>query len=135
MVLGWIRSGRSMARRWRRLFCRCRTIACRFFSGEGRMDLPQRTRSRKDKEIRRGGDKEKWSIELSPCLLVSRSPCLTFCALCVLCGGFLFVSANVVAAPQEVVPVDGAAFRGELVSIDAGGRATFRVADSKEKAD
>ena len=38
------------------------------------------------------------------------------------------------AAPQEVVPVDGAAFRGELVSIDADGRVTFRVADVKEKS-
>jgi sRNA-binding regulator protein Hfq len=53
--------------------------------------------------------------------------------LCVLCGEFLLVSAGVVAAPQEVVPVDGAPFRGELLSIDADGHVTFLLSGGKEK--
>lgn len=58
---------------------------------------------------------------------------ITLCVLCVLCGYFLLDLRKAVAAPQEVVPVDGAAFRGELVSIDADGRVTFRVSGGKEK--
>jgi hypothetical protein len=53
--------------------------------------------------------------------------------LCVLCGYFLLDQLQARAAPQEVVPVNGAAFRGELVSIDADGRVIFRVSDGKEK--
>jgi hypothetical protein len=61
------------------------------------------------------------------------SPSIVLCVLCVLCGYFFSGSAFAGAAGQEVVPADGAAFRTELVSIDAGGRATFRVADAKDK--
>jgi hypothetical protein len=46
--------------------------------------------------------------------------------LCVLCGSFLS-AASLLASPQEIVPVDGEAFAGELVSIDASGRVTFRI--------
>ena len=33
--------------------------------------------------------------------------------ICVLCGCFFLDSAQTIAAPQEVVPVNGAAFRAE----------------------
>lgn len=38
------------------------------------------------------------------------------------------------AAPQEVVPVTGTPFNGELVSIDDAGRATFRLSVAKDSA-
>ena len=60
---------------------------------------------------------------------------LFLCVLCVLCGEFFCCNLKASAAPQTVVPVEGAAFQGELVSIDASGRATFRVANGKEKGD
>src|SRR5438270_13914466 len=100
------------------------------------MDSPQRaqrSRRRKDKETRRGGDREKRSTQLSPCLRVSRSPCLTHCALWFFCGYFFWIAAEASAGPQEVMPVDGAAFQGDLVSIDADGRVTFRVAGQDNK--
>jgi sRNA-binding regulator protein Hfq len=53
--------------------------------------------------------------------------------LCVLCGYFLLDALQAGAALQEVVLVDGAAFRGELLSIDADGFMTFRVSGGKEK--
>jgi hypothetical protein len=52
-------------------------------------------------------------------------------ALCVLCG-YYFFAASVVAAPQDVVPVDGAAFAGELLSIEADGQVTFRIVRGDE---
>ena len=53
--------------------------------------------------------------------------------LCVLCVSVVILNrARAVAAPQQVVPVDGAAFSAELVSIAADGNVTFRV---KEKGD
>lgn len=56
---------------------------------------------------------------------------------CLYLAGFgicsCFSGVQVSAAPQEVVPVDGPAFQGELVSIDASGRVSFRVAETKEK--
>ncbi len=60
---------------------------------------------------------------------------LFLCVLCVLCGESTCCTLSATAAPQTVVPVEGAAFQGELVSIDASGRATFRVANGKEKGD
>jgi hypothetical protein len=51
----------------------------------------------------------------------------------VLGGCFFLDLSQVSAASQEVLPVNGAAFRGELVSIDAGGRVTFRLSGGKEK--
>ena len=76
------------------------------------------------------GDTEaKWHGEIvgrrdswSPLLLVALS--------------FQFLALNPSesgAAPQEVVPIDGAVFRGNLVSIDAEGRVTFQVANAKDK--
>jgi sRNA-binding regulator protein Hfq len=58
---------------------------------------------------------------------------ITLCVLCVLCGYFLLDLRKAGAAPQEVVPVDGATFRAKLVSIDTDGRVTFRVFGGKEK--
>jgi hypothetical protein len=49
--------------------------------------------------------------------------------LCVLCGYSLFARAGI-AAPQEVVPVVGDTFEGELVSIGGDGKLTFRVPKS-----
>jgi hypothetical protein len=84
------------------------------------MDLPQRSRR---KRINLGI--RIWDVGLN---------CRVYlCALCVLCGESFSVSADVFAAPQEVVPVDGTAFRAELVSIDADERATFRLSGDKEK--
>jgi NPCBM/NEW2 domain len=57
---------------------------------------------------------------------------VALCVLCVLCGFSFFNSSRGLAAPQEVVPVGGPSFRGELVSIDSRGRVTFRVNDGKE---
>jgi hypothetical protein len=51
--------------------------------------------------------------------------------LCVLCGCFFFV-ATIGAAPQDVVPVDGEAFVGELLSIEADGQVTFRIHSGDE---
>src|SRR4051812_46768647 len=56
---------------------------------------------------------------------------VSLCGLCVLCG-YLFCPQIAAAVSQEVVPVEGAAFQGELVSI-ADGRATFRVAEHRGK--
>lgn len=50
----------------------------------------------------------------------------SLCALCVLCGYSYFMAMEVIAAPQEVVPVEGAAFLGELVSVEADGVVAFR---------
>jgi hypothetical protein len=86
------------------------------------MDLPRRARRAPRKKIDFGFWIAGCGLDCHACL----------CVLCVLCGEFFFVSAEVVAAPQEVVPVSGAAFRGDLVSLDANGRATFRVVDGKE---
>ena len=47
--------------------------------------------------------------------------------LCVLCGSFLFSAVGASAAPQDIVPLDGEAFAGELVSIGMDGHVTFRV--------
>jgi sRNA-binding regulator protein Hfq len=58
---------------------------------------------------------------------------ITLCVLCVLCGYFLLDAPRTGAAAQEVVPLDRAAFRGELLSIDAHGVVTFRVSGGKEK--
>jgi hypothetical protein len=71
-----------------------------------------------------------FGFRISDCGLDRR---LVLCVLCVLCGYFLLGAARTRAAPQEVVPVDRARFRGELASIDAGGRVTFRVVDDKDK--
>jgi hypothetical protein len=52
----------------------------------------------------------------------------------VLCGYFFFGSVGrASASAQEVVPVDGAAFRAELESVAADGRVTFRLPDEKDK--
>src|SRR6476620_10587338 len=71
-----------------------------------------------------------FGLRSSDCGLHRRS---ALCVLCVLCGYFFLDVSPVRAAPQEVVPVNGPAFRGELVSIDAVGRVSFRVSDGKEK--
>lgn len=92
---------------------------CRFFSGE-KMLLPQRLQRKKT----------DFALRISDCGLARR---IVLCALCVFYGYFFLDVSQVGAAPQEVVPVDGPAFRGELVTVDAGGRTTFRVAESKEK--
>jgi hypothetical protein len=98
------------------------------------MNSPQSTqgalRSRRgDKETRRHGEAVGAHFSVSPPLLVSLSNLLR--VLCVLCGFFSFSLLDASAAPQEVVPVDGAPFQGELVSVDAGGRVSFRVANGK----
>jgi hypothetical protein len=49
--------------------------------------------------------------------------------LCVFCGCFPLFA---IAAPQDVVPVDGEVFAGELLSIDTDGQATFRVSGGDE---
>ncbi len=49
------------------------------------------------------------------------------CVLCALCGESLAV-----AAPQQVVPVDGAAFSAELVSVAANGNVAFRLKEKGE---
>ena len=85
--------------------------------------MPQRHRRTREEEnkfrISDFGFRIGWrcSFVFSVCFVVSS--CLIVAAQC--------------AAPQEVVPVDGAAFRGELVSIDGGGRVTFRESDGKKK--
>ena len=48
-----------------------------------------------------------------------------------LCGYLLLVCAHVSAAQQIVVPVEGAAFSGELLSVGADGRVVFRVVEPK----
>ena len=50
----------------------------------------------------------------------------SLCALCVLCGLMTF-PGDMIAAPQPVVPVDGAAFSAELFSITAAGDVRFKV--------
>src|SRR4051794_26324189 len=97
-----------MARRWRRSFCRCRIIACRFFSDESGMFLPQRSQS------------GNFGLRIVDCGLKVW-----------LCGNSLFVE-RIIAAPQDIVSVAGPAFQGELVSI-ADGRATFLVAGQQGK--
>jgi hypothetical protein len=54
------------------------------------------------------------------------SICSSLCPLC-LCGYFFFVPSVASAAPQEVVPVEGETFVGELVSVGAEELLTFRV--------
>src|SRR5262245_53692538 len=71
-----------------------------------------------------------FGFQISDCGLSSH--CLLG-VLCVLCGILCLCSASVEAAPQDVVPVNGPAFSGELVSIDANGHAVFRVGDAKDK--
>src|SRR5687768_2951100 len=61
-------------------------------------------------------------------MVANRYPPCLLRALCVLCGYFLFLTTRGSAA--EVVPLEGAPFNGELVSIDAAGRATFRVTEA-----
>src|SRR5262245_41738713 len=107
MEVGRTPSVRSMVRRWRRSFCRCRIIVCRFFSGERWMFLPQRTQ----RTQRNGRD---FGLRISDCGLNRR---FALCVLCVLCGKSLIVLNDVVAAPEDVVPVEGTSFRGELISI------------------
>ncbi len=85
--------------------------------------MPQRSRRSQRDEI-------DFGLRISDLRLDRR---ITLCVLCVLCGSCSLIALEVCAAPQEVVPVDGAAFRGDLVSIDADGRVTFRVADGKDK--
>jgi hypothetical protein len=51
----------------------------------------------------------------------------------VLCGILYLSSASVEAAPQDVVPLTGSAFSGELVSIDANGHAVFRPTSGNDK--
>jgi NPCBM/NEW2 domain len=87
------------------------------------MELPQRARRARRKRVDFGFSILDFEWGCRVCLY----------ALCVLCGEFVFVSTDAVAAPQEVLPVNGESFRGELVSIDAGGRVTFRVSDGKAK--
>src|SRR5687768_14180782 len=95
------------------------------------MDLPQRTRRMRRGEWENGrvGDLFAHCLSRSPRLPVSHSFSLR--VLCVLCGYFFLPSDSLNASAQDVVLVEGAGFRGELVSIDAGGNATFRVADAK----
>ncbi len=76
-----------------------------------------------DMETRRQGDLVSERVSLSPSLLVFLSALLR--VLCVLCG-YVAVVVGVNAAPQEVVPVEGAAFAAELVSVSADGVVTFR---------
>ena len=80
----------------------------------------------------RVGDLFAHSSSPSPRLPFSHSFSLR--VLCALCGYFFLLPVRLDAAPQEVVLVEGAPFLAELVSIDAGGLASFRVA-TKEKAD
>src|SRR4051794_25165626 len=101
-----------------------------------RVGMPQSLRASQrvrqgDKETRRQGVAIGLLISLSPPLLVSSSSFLR--ALCVLCSYFSLVIGGASAARQEVVPIEGAAFRADLVAIDAGGRISFGVADTKEK--
>jgi hypothetical protein len=49
--------------------------------------------------------------------------------LYVLCGCFFLFAATASAAPQVVVPLEGEPFSGQLVSIDAGSKATFRIVE------
>ena len=95
------------------------------------MDLPQSTqRAQREKQEEK---RRPWRVIVTLDCIHSLSHISWFFRLCVLCGNFFLTAGDIHAAPQEIVLVDGAAFRGELVSIDAGGRATFRVADGKEK--
>src|SRR3954471_15375530 len=87
------------------------------------MDLPQRTQRAQRKRVNFG-------FRIADCGLDGR---LALCVLCAVCGELFLVSTKVLATQQEVVPINGASFRGELVSVDAGGRITFRVADDNSK--
>src|SRR3954453_14283839 len=87
------------------------------------MYMPQRPQKTPRKRI-------DFGFWISDCGLLCRG---CFCVLCVLCGEFCLDPSDAAAAPQKVVPVDGAVFPGELGSIDADGRVTFRVSDGKEK--
>src|SRR5262245_11190284 len=113
-----------MGRRWRRLFCRCRIVACRFFSGECRA-MPQRSQSTQRRNF---GLLAAASELRSDWGLAFRS---LLCGLCVLCGELFLHLDRAMAEVQDVVLIEGAAFRGVLVSIDAEGNATFRIADAK----
>jgi len=100
------------------------------------MGLPQRTRraGRRKGNCKLhdhpAGGARKCKLSISEPLVCNLQSWL--CALCVLCGYFL-ISSCASAAPQEVVPVDGAAFQGELVSIDASGQLSFRIAGKKDQ--
>lgn len=86
------------------------------------MKLPQRSQ-----RARRGCD---FALRISDCGLRPRN---LLGGLCVLCGILYSSSAGADAAPQDVVPVTGPAFSGELVSINANGHAAFRVGGAKDK--
>src|ERR1700741_4577282 len=76
------------------------------------MYLPQRTRRTQRKQ-----DKE---VLLERVALTSRSPFLSFlCGLCVLCGSS-FSACETIAAPQELVTVEGGAVSAELIKIKDG---------------
>ncbi len=90
------------------------------------MISPQRTQRRGgNPESSRSGYPIGMQVSLPSALIVSLSFYLR--VLCVLCGYFLFVAAVVEAAAQDVVPVEGETFAGELVSIDADGYVTLRA--------
>src|SRR5689334_11962061 len=108
MGRGSTRLGRNMERPWRRLSCRCRIIVCPFSSGN-QMDSSQGSCD--------------FGLRISDCGL-NLSGSLR--VLCVLCGYFLCDALSVSAAPQEVVPVEGPTFSGELISIDAKAHTAFR---------
>ena len=55
------------------------------------------------------------------------------CALCVLCGYFFLDWRERSRRRRKLCRLMGRRFAGSLVSIDAGGRVTFRVSDGKEK--
>jgi hypothetical protein len=55
------------------------------------------------------------------------------CVLCVLCGCLWLSAENAHAAQQEVVPLNGAAFQGETVGIDANALVIFHVAEKKDQ--
>jgi hypothetical protein len=55
--------------------------------------------------------------------------------LCALCGYLVFAVSVASAGRQEAVPVDGEAFAGELLSVDAEGRVTFEVGSKRPSAE
>src|SRR4051812_21079956 len=68
--------------------------------------------------------REDFGLRIADCGLIL--------SLCVLCGCF-YRPYTASAAQQDVVPVDGPAFQGELVSI-AEGHASFRVSGQQPTA-
>jgi hypothetical protein len=57
---------------------------------------------------------------------------LNLCVLGVLCGYFFYcLNGIALATTQEVVPLDGTAFQGDLVGIDANGAVFFRLTETK----